>query len=90
MTLNGAIQQLKELRDNELMPVVLRPWFDKPIETIEQDAVEVKYGRWRNYEGILTCSVCGMEFYNDIMEYTGDEVPHYCPNCGAFMENEDE
>ena len=22
----------------------------------------------------------------DRMEYTGDEVPHFCPDCGANME----
>lgn len=54
------------------------------------DVAEVRHGRWRNYEGMLTCSVCGMEFYNDIMEYTGDEVPRYCPNCGAKMDGDTE
>lgn len=49
-----------------------------------------RHGRWRNYEGMLTCSVCGMEFYNDIMDYTGDEVPRYCPNCGASMDEVEE
>lgn len=49
------------------------------------DAVPVRYGRWRHYEGMLTCSECGMEFYDDIMEYCGDHVPKFCPNCGAYM-----
>ena len=47
---------------------------------------EPKMGRWRHYEGVLTCLECGAEFYDDIMEYTGDEVPHFCPDCGANME----
>lgn len=90
MTLNGAIQQLKELRDNELMPVVLRPWFDKPIETIEQDAVEVKYGEWivdtafgndvMSDEQMVICSECGKGIF------WGKQ--NYCPNCGALMMDE--
>ena len=49
------------------------------------DAVPVRRGRWRHYEGMLTCSECGMEFYDDIMEYCGDHVPKFCPDCGADM-----
>lgn len=49
-------------------------------------SAEPKKGRWRHYEGVLTCLECGAEFYDDIMEYTGDEVPHFCPDCGANME----
>ena len=49
------------------------------------DAVPVLHGRWRHYEGMLTCSECGMEFYDDIMEYCGDHVPKFCPDCGADM-----
>ena len=49
-------------------------------------SAEPKRGKWRHYEGVLTCMECGAEFYDDIMEYTGDEVPHFCPDCGANME----
>lgn len=45
-------------------------------------------GRWRHYEGSLTCTECGIEYYDDIMEYCGDAVPRFCPNCGARMEGE--
>jgi len=54
------------------------------------DAVPVRHGRWRNYEGMLTCSECGMEFYDDIMEYCGDHVPKFCPDCGARMDGDDD
>lgn len=47
---------------------------------------ELKRGKWRHYEGMLTCLECGADFYDEIMEYTGDEVPHFCPDCGANME----
>ena len=46
---------------------------------------ETKTGHWRHYEGMLICSECGSEFYDDIMEYCGDDVPKCCPNCGAKM-----
>lgn len=49
------------------------------------DSWQVKHGRWRHYEGTLTCSVCHTEIYDDIMELLGDDVPRYCPNCGADM-----
>lgn len=48
-------------------------------------AEESKAGRWRHYEGMLTCSECGAGFYDDIMEYCGDDVPKFCPDCGAKM-----
>ena len=47
-------------------------------------------GKWIHYEGMLTCSVCHEEIYDDIMEYLGDDVPKYCPNCGCRMEGEEE
>ena len=46
---------------------------------------EPKTGHWRHYEGMLICSECGDEFYDDIMEYCGDDVPKCCPNCGFRM-----
>ena len=50
------------------------------------DRPEPKHGRWRHYEGTLTCSECHAEIYDDIMELLGDDVPRYCPNCGAKMD----
>ena len=47
-----------------------------------------KCGIWRHYEGMLYCPKCGAEFYDEIMEYTGDEVPKHCPDCGADMRGE--
>ena len=55
---------------------------DRAIKVLGQ---EPKTGHWRHYEGMLICSECGTEFYDDIMEYCGDDVPKYCPNCGAKM-----
>lgn len=42
-------------------------------------------GHWQHYEGMLICSECGAEFYDDIMEYCGDDVPKCCPDCGIRM-----
>ena len=60
------------------------------VESVENalGVEERKTGTWRHYENNLTCSECGDVFYDDIMDYCGDEVPHYCPNCGAKMEEQ--
>lgn len=52
------------------------------------DVQQVRHGHWRHYEGMLYCSVCSEEFYDDIMEYCGDAVPKCCPNCGTRMDGE--
>lgn len=49
------------------------------------DVVERKLGSWRHYEGNLTCSECAVTIYDDIMSLLGDDVPRFCPNCGAEM-----
>ena len=49
------------------------------------DVVERKLGSWRHYEGELTCSECAVTIYDDIMSLLGDDVPRFCPNCGADM-----
>lgn len=36
MTLNGAIMQLVEMRENSMMPICFKPYFDKVIETISE------------------------------------------------------
>jgi hypothetical protein len=42
-------------------------------------------GKWRHYEGYLTCSECRTEYDDDIMTHCCDDVPKFCPNCGADM-----
>ena len=42
MTLCGAVKQLMELRDNELMPVFFKPALSKVIETLELERNEIK------------------------------------------------
>ena len=36
MTLKGAMMQLKEMRDNTMMPFFFKPYFDKVIETVSE------------------------------------------------------
>ena len=54
----------------------------------QADVVERKTGCWRHYEGELTCSECSVTIYDDIMSLLGDDVPRFCPNCGAQMEGD--
>ena len=44
-----------------------------------------KIGTWRHYEGTLTCSECTASFDDSSMDFCGDDVPHFCPDCGAEM-----
>lgn len=54
------------------------------------EAEPIKHGTWWHYEGTLTCSVCHTEIYDDIMDLLGDDVPRYCPDCGAKMDEVEE
>ena len=83
MTLQGAIQQLYDMRCNEKFPIYYKPAIDEVIKTIVADAQEVRRGRWifktdRIVDGYdWQCSQC-----NSWQMYTSN----YCPNCGAQME----
>ena len=58
---------------------------DFEMEIMMLPSAQPKRGKWRHYEGMLTCSECASEFYDNIMEFCGDDVPHFCPDCGAKM-----
>ena len=58
---------------------------DFEMEIMMLPSAEPKTGKWRHYEGMLTCSECASEFYDTIIEFCGDDVPHFCPDCGAKM-----
>lgn len=65
-------------------------WLDSaPTVDAVPGQPERKKGTWRHYEGMLTCSVCGAEFYDEIMEYVGGDVPRFCPDCGADLRGDD-
>ncbi len=46
MTLNGAIMQLVEMRENSMMPVMFKPYFDKVIETISECVEPSEIPHW--------------------------------------------
>lgn len=79
---------IEEIRCSPVGQLLIRKHnLDGMIEKFpEVDAVPVRHGTWRHYERMLTCSECGTVFYDDIMEYFGEEVPRYCPECGARMD----
>ena len=47
-----------------------------------------KKGKWRVYEGEMTCSCCETTFYTDLCQYIDGNVPRFCPWCGADMRGE--
>ena len=61
--------------------------FEEAAKLLTQaaDVVERKTGSWRHYEGKLTCSECAVTIYDDIIGLLEDDVPRFCPNCGAQM-----
>ena len=85
MTLQGAIQELHDMRGGDDFPFYYKPVIDKVIETLQMDAQEVRHGLWEDIEhapdGLLyiTCSVCGKRQTVEFMSY--------CGNCGAKMES---
>lgn len=85
MTLQGAIQQLYDMRCNEKFPIYYKPAIDEVIKTIVADAQEVRRGRWTynaNFaEPPFKCSACGK---------SQGRLSNYCPNCGADMRGEEE
>lgn len=46
MTLNGAIMQLVEMRENSMMPDLFKPYFDKVIETISECVEPSEIPHW--------------------------------------------
>ena len=80
MTKNGAIAQLKELRDNSMMPSLFKHSFDKVIETVSE-LEEPKHGEWMWGVKKRKCSICG-----EIIHIRGYIELKFCPNCGAKMD----
>lgn len=54
------------------------------------DVAPVRHGRWEDYEeNTWQCSECGELFYLEDGTPKENEY-HYCPNCGARMDGEDD
>lgn len=78
----------KNLQSAKNDPCIVDAMIDWSIRTVKsQPSVtpQPNTGEWRHYERTITCSECDTEFYDDIMEYCGDDVPRFCPHCGARM-----
>ena len=83
MTLQGAIQQLHDLRSDGNFPCYYKPSIDKVIETLQMDVQEVRHGYWININddrSAFKCSVCG--------EISCCNSP-FCGECGAQMNGEE-
>lgn len=55
------------------------------------DVVEVKHGRWIDHlVRDWRCSECGEKIHKvrQVDGYCYDDMPNYCPNCGAKMGGE--
>lgn len=98
MTLNGAIMQLVEMREDSMMPEMFRPCFDKVIETVSE-CEEPRRGEWQSHYNALTgdmevrCSACHAKSSIDaellMDDRTRVELFRYCPCCGAMMREAD-
>ena len=62
------------------------------------DAEPIRHGEWRADEmsytvGEVWCSVCKTEYYIDDLYNVGEnaqnDLPNYCPHCGAKMDEGD-
>ena len=61
------------------------------LELLPSAQPERKKGKWIHYDdGSVSyrCSICGKHQYGNFSEIFFGEF-HYCPNCGAKMEDED-
>ena len=90
-----AIERLPtaEQRAVTMKPEIDKDWLKKAMEDAELTLVaEPRKGRWIdgnegkwNTAYCPKCSVCGTPFYGiETVRY------HYCPNCGAKMDGEDD
>lgn len=80
MTLNGAIMQLVEMRENSMMPVVFKPYFDKVIETISECVEPSEIPHWipcserlpdTEYEESKSVLVCLENGTQDVLYFDG-------------------
>ena len=79
MTIKGAISELNNLLKADDIPFYYKPSIKKVIETIEQDAIEQRFGYWidnKARKDLCNCSECGA---------LSKAYSKYCPNCGRRM-----
>ena len=80
MTLQGAIQELYEMREDTSLPVYYALSLADVINTLQTDVVEVQHGHWvyEKDDCFPKCSVCS-QYHGTLYEH------YYCPVCGAKM-----
>lgn len=59
------------------------------------DVAPVRHGRWESFEDVFMetcyeCSECGLAFYLADGGTPKENEYHYCPNCGARMDGEND
>lgn len=75
MTLNGAIMQLVEMRENSMMPEFFKPYLDKVIETVsecEEPSSNTEIIRCRE------CRLRDTEYCNMAHGFMGMKDDDYC------------
>ena len=62
-------------------------WYAEKIKAIPAaDAAPARPGRWVKSKGTIKCSMCREEWYFECDDDVFDLNYHYCPNCGAKMD----
>lgn len=91
----GYAEYVKTLSNDELIEKLKYCGYDSYYKDLYRAVIaEIKRrmesrakGMWRHYEGEIECSECHTRYYDEIMDLNGDDVPKYCPHCGAYMTN---
>ena len=64
-----------------------QPWYAEKIKAIPaDDVVPARPGQWVKSKGMIKCSMCREEWYFECDDDVFDLNYHYCPNCGAKMD----
>ena len=74
MTLNGAIMQLVEMRENSMMPFIFKPYFDKVIETVSECVEPSEIPQWIPCSERLPDDVEFGENYPIVLFSTKDKI----------------
>ena len=92
MTIGGALSELNNLLKVDDIPFYYKPSIKKVIETIEQDAIELRIGYWEwvQYDsnpniGNWHCSKCRTIIPHMPEETDNTPIYKWCPMCGAKM-----
>ena len=90
MTIGGALSELNNLLKADDIPFYYKPSIKKVIETIEQDAIELRIGYWEwvQYDsnpniGNWHCSECRTIIPRMPKRIT--PIYKWCPMCGIRM-----